>query len=144
MSDWTRQGECNHCGWCCEKVAREAIVRTATQLQSDPAFYAARGFKPMQVDGETKHVLFAWLEAPCPQLRIEQIPYGLGGMLPSSRCGIYETRPQTCADYPRLPVDIVGTPCSYWFERGTDRVGGTGSPFPADEHALLRMEGHAA
>jgi Fe-S-cluster containining protein len=151
VSNWERKGECNHCGHCCTMVAREAIVRTDVQIARDPAFYAARGFVPMDVDGETRHVLFAWLKAPCPQQRLQTVVWGLGDVKTESRCAIHATRPETCVTFPRLPVDIVGTPCSYWFEREvdgtpayaprTERVGGTGSPHPATEQQLLAMEG---
>ena len=141
MSGWERKGECNHCGHCCEMVAREAIVRTDEQVGRDPAFYAARGFKPTRVDGEIRFVLFAWLHAPCPQRNVVQEHNGLGGFREESRCAIYETRPETCRTFPRLPVDIVGTPCSYWFERGEQKAGGTGSPHPATPYELLEMEG---
>jgi Fe-S-cluster containining protein len=156
MSEWTRHGECNDCGHCCTMVARDAIVRTDAQVARDPAFYAARGFKPTRVDGDVRFVLFAWLRAPCPQLttvgeaRDERVAGGVFGdagmtYVPAldarSHCRIYETRPETCATFPRLPVDIVGTPCSYWFERDGQRIGGTGSPHPGDEHALLKLEG---
>jgi Fe-S-cluster containining protein len=146
ISEWTRKGECNNCGWCCDKVAREAIVRTDEQIARDPAFYAARGFKPMDVDGARRHVLFAWLEAPCPQRWTVNVPNGLGGFSAQSRCAVYNTRPQTCVSFPRLPVDIVGTPCSYWFEReagidsATYKAGGQGSPWPIDEAKLYALE----
>ena len=144
VSKWTRHGECNHCGWCCEKVARDCIVRTDEQVQRDPAFYAARGFKPTRVDGAIRFVLWAWLEAPCPQKQELSYSDGLGGFGKQSRCGIYLTRPETCQTFPRLPVDIVGTPCSYWFEaesvKGRVSIGGSASPHPGSEAALLALE----
>jgi Fe-S-cluster containining protein len=140
MNDWTRHGDCNHCGWCCTKVARDVIVRTDDQVARDPAFYAARGFVRQEVDGEPRHVLWAWLEAPCPQHQVRHFHDGLGGMIAQSHCGVYDARPRTCQEFPTLPVDVVGTPCSYWFERGDAKVGGTGSPYPKDERELMVLE----
>ena len=124
---WTRHGECNHCGHCCTMVSRDVLVRTPEQVQRDAAFYRARGFQPTRVDGELRYILFAWLQAPCPEFKDE-------------RCVIHDTKPQTCAEFPRLPVDIVGTPCSYWFERDGVRVGGNGSPHPTNVTQLLELE----
>lgn len=136
---WTRHGECNGCGHCCEKVARDVIVRTPEQVRRDPAFYRTRGFQETEVDGEVRHVLFAWLEAPCPELRV--VRWG-GGEIP--RCMVYDRRPETCRQFPLLPRDIVGTPCSYWFEDARGRLaGGTGSPHPATTGDLLAMEASA-
>jgi Fe-S-cluster containining protein len=127
MTAWVRHGECNHCGHCCTFVAREVLVRTREEIRRDPAFYTARGFAEVEVDGQPRHVLWAWLHAPCPQFT--------GG-----RCGIQAVKPETCVAFPQRPQDIVGTPCSYWFERAGVAVGGTGSPFPSSEASLLAVE----
>ncbi len=123
---WTRHGDCNGCGFCCTAFARQPIVRDPAKV-ADPAFYKARGFTPITVDGAEKIVLFAWLQAECP----EHV---------DSACRIYDDRPQTCRAFPVVPSDIAGTPCSYWFEDGEQRVGGTGSPYPTTEHQLVAME----
>jgi Fe-S-cluster containining protein len=141
MSEWTRHGECNDCGFCCETVARDVIVRTEAQVARDADYYRARGFKRVMVDGEPRHVLFAWLEAPCPELRTESWSAGT-----TSRCAMYDARPRTCREFPRLPRDIVGTPCSYWFEHESTGalVGGTGSPHQATPDELLAQEAMTA
>jgi Fe-S-cluster containining protein len=126
---WTRHGSCNGCGFCCTTFARQAIVRDAAAV-ADPAFYRVRGFTPMTVDGAEKLVLFAWLQAECP----EHVDGG---------CRVYDDRPQTCRAFPTVPADIVDTPCSYWFEDGAARVGGTGSPHAATVHQLLAIEAGA-
>lgn len=136
MTNWVRHGECNKCGHCCEKISRDVLVRTDAQIARDPAFYEARGFKKMQVDGETKHVLWAWLDAPCPELRKDQ---WMGGWAYS--CGIHAHRPQTCQDFPTLPQDIVGTKCSYWFTCDEVAIGGLGSPHPSKVDELVALEG---
>ena len=52
--------------------------------------------------------------------------------LPGKRCLIYEQRPVTCRRFPERPEQIVGTPCSYWFERTVggqvETLGGNGAP----------------
>jgi Fe-S-cluster containining protein len=145
--DWERKGDCNGCGWCCEKIARDVLVRTDAQVARDPAYYAARGFQPVTVDGERRHVLWAWLEAPCPELRrpVHMPGYGVVG---THRCAIHDSKPETCRTFPRLPQDVVGTPCSYWFERTEDdvagrvtRAGGTGSPHAMTPERLRETEG---
>jgi hypothetical protein len=138
MSAWARHGECNHCGHCCTYVAREVLVRTPAQIQRDPAFYQARGFAPMEVDGAPRHVLWAWLYAPCPQ-HVE-VCDPLAPHVPDRRCAIESTKPPTCVAFPRLPQDIVGTPCSYWFEKDGHAAGGQGSPHPVAEAELLALE----
>ena len=51
------------------------------------------------------------------------------------KCTIYENRPQICRDFPVIPDQIEGTPCSYWFEivdeNGNiiERRGGLNSPY---------------
>lgn len=54
----------------------------------------------------------------------------------AKRCMIYEERPQGCQEFPSVPEQIEGTPCSYYFEitdaQGvvTERRGGLDSPYP--------------
>ncbi len=132
---WERHGECNRCGWCCEKIARDVLVRTDEQVARDAPYYAARGFKRLMVDGEPRHVLWAWIESPCPQLMKKS---WYGGI--DYRCRVQDDKPQTCTDFPRLPQDIVGTPCSYWFTQDGKALGGSGSPHPSDVAALLAEE----
>lgn len=111
------------------------LVRTEEQVAVDKPFYLARGFQPTEVDGARRYVLWAWLDAPCPQLRTEAWAYGT-----HHRCSIYETRPQTCQSFPRLPQDIVGTPCSYWFTQDGEAIGGLGSPHKSQVEDLRKLE----
>ena len=129
---WTRHGDCNQCGHCCEHIVRDVQVRTPEQVARDEAFYRVRGFKAMETAQGTRYVLWAWVAARCPELE------GDSGYSPW--CRIYEHRPQTCQDFPQRPRDIIATPCSYWFERGTERVGGDGSPYPTSVDRLMALE----
>lgn len=124
---WERHGECNQCGDCCRFVAREALVRDPSRV-SDPAFYEARGFQRMTLGEKKVLVLLANLVAPCQYL------------VDGNQCGVYEDRPRTCRDFPQVPLDIVGTRCSYWFSKDGVNVGGSGSPYPADPMVLVRAE----
>lgn len=123
---WTRRGECNHCGWCCQFSARSVAVVTGDDGAGlrDPEYYRVRGFRlewhagvPIRATSLVQHY------QPCPQHT------GAG-------CALYADRPQTCRDFPWVPRQIVGTQCSYWFERDDDgalkRVGGLGSPYPME------------
>jgi Fe-S-cluster containining protein len=123
---WTRHGECNGCGFCCQTFTRQAIVRNPDEVD-DLAFYQARGFTETTVDGRRCLVLLGWMTAPCPQ-HVE------------SSCRIYADRPRTCREFPAQPSDIVGTPCSYWFTHGDLTAGGLGSPHPTSSEQLLAME----
>ena len=122
---WTRSGECNGCGHCCATFGRTPIVRDLSRV-ADAAFYEARGFQPMTVDGRRVHVLWASLEAPCPQYQ--------------DGCTIYPERPATCQAFPEHPRDIVGTPCSYHFTQGAVAAGGDASPYPMTLDAYLALE----
>lgn len=134
MTGWTRQGECNRCGHCCEHLVRDVQVRTPAEVAQDEPFYRVRGFKAMETTQGTRHVLWAWVAARCPELIVDAYPDAF------PICRIYERRPQTCQDFPQRPRDIIATPCSYWFERGTEKVGGDGSPYPTSIERLLVLE----
>lgn len=125
--NWTRHGTCNQCGHCCATFGRTPLVRDLASVD-DPGFYAARGFRPMTVDGRRVAVLWATLDAPCPSFQ--------GGA-----CAIYGTRPRTCQDFPAHPRDIVDTPCSYHFTRAGHTVGGDASPYPMTLDAFVALEG---
>jgi Fe-S-cluster containining protein len=126
-----RHGECNHCGHCCHTFARQPVVRIPEQVAADPDFYAARGFRALQIDGRPVMVLLASLVAPCPQHQGE-------------RCAIEDAKPRTCREFPTQPRDIVETPCSYWFEGEGVRLGGLGSPVPSTLGDLVTWEQTAA
>lgn len=128
---WTRHGECNECGHCCQTFTRDIVVRDLADVK-DATFYRARGFQPMTIGGKTRHVLTGWMVAPCPQFN------------ETCGCLTYTDRPKTCRDFPVAPADIVASPCSYWFERGAHKVGGTGSPYPASMTQLIQIEAQEA
>lgn len=123
MSAWVRHGDCNHCGWCCETLSRQYVVRQPAEPKW-VEFYGARGFGP--APGGTVG-RFAWLLAPCPQHT-------------DDRCALGDARPERCREYPTYPMEVVGTPCSYWFEADGVRAGGEGSPYPCTEQDLLAIE----
>lgn len=79
---------------------------------------AVRGIE--LTDGGRKGAVRVDLFAPCKV-------HDLAG----KRCQIYDQRPVTCRVFPERPEQIVGTPCSYWFEREvggqTETLGGNGT-----------------
>ena len=119
-AEWVRRGECNHCGWCCQYQSRSVAEVTNPKGLSDVEYYRTRGFQIHNVNGVPfAATIKVWHLAPCPQIA-------------DQRCGIYETRPRTCRDFPVRPEQVVGIPCSYWFENGSEKIGGQGSPFPTE------------
>ena len=117
MDNWTRKGECNSCGWCCQMVTWLTIVVPLEQVKTDEKYFQVRGFNQ---HGQLSGDLFA----PCPQHDNE-----------NKCCRIYNERPATCCAFPISPDQIVKSPCSHWFERPTadgqtERIGGDGSPWP--------------
>jgi len=114
-SEWTRHGECNHCGWCCERIGFGSI----TLDKQDEAYLAIRGFRQTR-QGPTIDIDF-W--APCPAWNHNTDAPG---------CTIHDTDqfPVTCQEYPLRPSLIIKSPCSYWFERDGELVGGDSSPHP--------------
>lgn len=131
MSDWVRHGECNRCGHCCEHFARDVQVRTVEHVQRDAAYYLARGFRPTATPDGVRFVLWAWVASRCGELDI------VDGQ---PACRLQERKPQTCVAFPQHPRDIVGTPCSYWFERHHERVGGDGSPHATSVERFMTIE----
>ena len=129
---WTRQGECNHCGFCCLFLASEPHILSFNKdgiKNKDGGFDAPhaqiRGLVE-QPDGSM--AVPAWFYSPCTAFDTKEL-----------RCGIHETKPEVCKDYPWLPSQVIGTPCSFYFEKvttGDDKVlrtlrqGGQASPFP--------------
>jgi Fe-S-cluster containining protein len=120
---WIRHGECNGCGACCRTLVQHIEVRVPVPpLGAD--YQAARGFA-IAADGTA--LLRGMLVSPCPQLTLE------------NRCrlhpvwnGAESVKPQHCQDYPTAPEQITAYPCSYWFERDGERVGGQASPYPVE------------
>ena len=116
-----RKGECNHCGWCCQfnGVHRNVVEATG----ADERFYQLRRAKRTP-DGQ--HLLYLAHEyLPCSAHDVVQ-----------RRCTVYADRPQTCRDFPEVPEQVEGTPCSHWFERELpegriERRGGDVSPYPS-------------
>ena len=74
---------------------------------------------PRQHDGKGGTVLqlVGDLLSPCPKYNFDQ-----------KNCSIYETRPKWCQDFPQQPVQVINTPCSYYFVKGLEVVGGEGAP----------------
>jgi Fe-S-cluster containining protein len=122
----TRHGECNHCGWCCEYEGKTVAQVENPKGVSDPRYYRLRGFVLDHREGiPVMARRTVWMRAVCPEFQ---------GAKVTERCGIYQDRPETCQAFPTRPAQIVGTPCSYWFERDGVRVGGgLGSPYPTEE-----------
>ena len=118
---WMRQGECNHCGWCCENIGAATIFfpnDNPVVAVQDEAYIQVRGFKKV-----TSHEGHAGVElevvnrAPCPAHI-------------NDRCSLYPNHPPTCQAFPWHPRQIINTPCSYWFENTGFAIGGHASPHP--------------
>lgn len=119
-----RRGECNHCGWCCqfEGVHRNVVEPAAGQATvhpSDRRFYELRGGQSVEGGRVVRYLMHAF--APCSAHVKEE-----------KRCLAYADRPDICQEFPSIPEQIEGTPCSHWFEETVEgRVvqrGGEGSP----------------
>lgn len=113
---WERKGECNHCGFCCEYLGSQKIGAFVTDAP-DEDYLRVRGFRQTERDGVKGWLLTGYIHTPCPQHQ-------------ANRCAIWLARPKSCSDWPVTPEQILGTPCSYWFERVVDgvvqRLGGAG------------------
>lgn len=109
-----RMGECNNCGWCCQF---NGVHRNVVEIETaDLSFFKLRG----GVETPNGNILYLAHEfLPCSAHNKE-----------CNKCKIYENRPQTCQEFPQIPEQIEGTPCSYWFEKDGEKRGGAGSPFP--------------
>jgi len=124
MSDepkWERKGECNGCGACCHALLFNIKLTVDSRAMHPPPldpYWGIRGVTRRN-DGKGGMVLqfVGDLLNPCPKYSFDQ-----------KNCTIYETRPKWCADFPTDPSQIQNTPCSYWFERGSEIVGGSGAP----------------
>lgn len=104
--DWERIGECNSCGDCCRHATNCIDVVLPFD---DEAFGRVRFGEPVTrigIEGPYVFKIRGPVYAPCPQL-IE--------LMPMTQCQVYDTRPQTCRDFPTSPSDIEGTRCSYTF-----------------------------
>jgi Fe-S-cluster containining protein len=121
---WTRHGECNHCGFCCQYSAQTQVVVENPNGIADPAYHRTRGFTLTYVGGvAVKAVALALIQLPpCPKADVQGA---------TTLCRDYEHRPTTCRDFPKTPDQVKGIPCSYWFESPAgDIVGGLASPYP--------------
>ena len=126
--EWTRKGECNHCGFCCMFLSNSLtpVNSTAEALTPpgkecvDEAHLVVRQFEEV---GPGRYQGGAWLYSPCSEYDMDTL-----------RCGINDKKPMTCREFPTTPDQVLGTPCSYYFERTADdkvfRQGGEGSQFP--------------
>ncbi len=124
MPNLKRCGECNHCGWCCDfEAVRRNVVQAndgETLHPSDRRFYELRG--GVTVDNGRKILMVVHEYAPCSAYNKD-----------CKRCKDYDNRPLTCQEFPSMPGQIEGTPCSFWFETEVNgeivRRGGGGSPY---------------
>lgn len=122
----TRKGECNNCGWCCqfEGIARNVLLPEPGEAKVNPSdrqFYELRGGKTAPDGSITRYISHCF--APCSAHDTNK-----------QTCKIYAARPTICQEFPSIPEQIEGTPCSYWFELSigeevVERRGGTGSPY---------------
>jgi Fe-S-cluster containining protein len=116
-----RHGECNRCGWCCRYAAWSVSRVENPQGLSDPDYYRTRGFTLHFHKGmatmATAQVLH---EQRCPEMAGDD-------------CGMIESpaRPRTCGEFPSRPEQVIGIPCSYWFETDNGNIGGDASPYPS-------------
>src|SRR5512136_128177 len=101
---WTRHGDCNRCGYCCEFMGPVAMTtRVNGEGRLDKALWELR--RPAVRDVSNREVLYiGHTYLPCSAHH-----------LPST-CTIYDTRPETCRTFPVHPDQIEETPCSHWFE----------------------------
>ena len=76
------------------------VEEPSTEDPAELYYLKVRGFK-ISLRPPTMVLDAVW---PCPQLH-------------DHRCTIYDKRPQRCQDFPSRPSQLVGTPCTYWFER---------------------------
>lgn len=106
---WTRMGECNHCGACCQNLSRQ-VLKITGGTEVDRPYLELRGAVPT---GAQTFDLPVWVHAPCVAHESGAATGNGGG----GRCAIYDRRPRTCRDFPWRPDQVVGTPCSYRFER---------------------------
>lgn len=127
---WERRGECNHCGYCCIFGVQKVTIRMPRGLPKETEFLRIRGFKWTKDKGWEGMQASGEIFLPCP--------YHVRG-----RCGIYETRPEVCKDFPARPEQVVGTPCSYWFEDTDGKeapIGGDASPYGQQHAAFERVK----
>lgn len=126
MTQWVRKGECNHCGWCCIFSFDPVGVFFSDRDPKRNELLQVRGFKPAENDGERGYLAYGDVYLPCPQHK-------------DGRCSIYEKRPELCRTFPVMPSQIIGTPCSYWFEDAEGQAlpaGGDASPHPRRHQAF--------
>lgn len=110
-----RHGECDMCGWCCEILATGAKLLFPLEPMGKD-YLEARGIEI--VEGRVGYKQLDIID-PCQHLCEDKT------------CAIHDTKPQYCRDWPRNPEDVIGHPCTYWFELDDGRrVGGTRSPYP--------------
>jgi len=120
MDDWVRHGECNHCGACCTDLVTDMTVLIAVEQVLRPGpehedYFRVRQVPLVEQDGKLYRQYTGKLLNPCQYHQQNQ-------------CSIYETRPRFCRDFPTHPDHIKAMPCSYWFQRGEEIVGGQGAP----------------
>lgn len=124
---WVRQGECNHCGWCCQFIGRRTMKFTGRSEDYDRYYLELRG---ATMDSNRTGTAPIAIFLPCTAHDNE-----------AKRCEVYERRPRTCRDFPWNPEQAQGIPCSYWFSRTVNGqeeiIAGDGAP----EDIRLRVKG---
>ena len=121
-STFVRKGDCNGCGWCCQFLSvLRVTVPVAIAKDEDQARFFTLRHAVTGPDGRMRFLAHQF--APC--ISHDNV---------NKCCTVYAERPQVCSQFPVSPDHIEGTPCSYWFERdtekGVERRGGLGSPYP--------------
>ena len=140
-----RKGECNHCGYCCLFIATEPHVLSFDRSnlrdkngEFDEAHAHVRGLVHAANSPNPNELnVPAWFYSPCQAYNMDTL-----------RCSIQAEKPRICQDFPWIPEQIVGTPCSYYFEKTNEagvifRQGGQGSPHPgrsAEQHGTKLLD----
>lgn len=127
MVKWVRKGECVHCGYCCLFAVNRSRLFIKEPNEQDREFLTVRGFKLAASSLGVGLEYIADSYVPCPK-HVD------------NRCSIYDKRPEACKLFPQFVEQVLGTPCSYWFEdeEGVEKpMGGDASPY-AVKHAQFR------
>jgi len=123
---WQRHGDCTHCGHCCnfEGPQRQTFEASENPARFDSRYFKVRGY---EVEDDRRASIITHAFVPCP--KFDRTATGGAGA-----CTIYQERPATCRKFPEFPLQVLQTPCTYWFENRINghvfRFGGNGSQYP--------------
>ena len=135
---WVRKGECNHCGWCCQFLGRRSLFQAFNLVGADgQPDHLRMQFKGNSDDYDRRYLELRGVKITDERKRVGHATIGI--YLPctahdkdAGRCRVYEQRPRTCRDFPWAPEQVVGIPCSFWFERTvngrSEVIAGDGAP----------------